>query len=183
MFPALLAAAAIGCLPADTPLTSEATCFFGSASAAVNALQTAAAVSGCQMVDGECTCPTTAAPPDVCTNWAVDLTRYFHHHVVAETDFVTTLTTRLDAACRTYGGQKLENEPPAEVPPDTFAAACDRLAPPPPATTAGISLALAVGTSLFAVIFFENAITEGAGRPAAGATVVVQDGTKSRIVY
>lgn len=98
---------------------------------------------------------------------------------MAETDFVQTLTARLDQACRTYGGQRLEAQPPAEVPADTFAAACDRLQPPPAATTAGVSLALAVGTSLLAVMLFESVLTDDT-RPSA---VDAPTQTKAAIVY
>lgn len=157
-----------GCLPATAAAmpSREQECFFGSAGAAVNALETAAAATGCTVVGGACTCPETVPAASVCTNWAVNLVRYYYpHHGAAASpdgvefnDFAGNLSQRLAGVCDTYGGKILADRPPDGVPADTFAAACDRIQPPPAASTAGITLALAVGTTLFALIVLENIV-------------------------
>lgn len=180
---ALLAAArpAGGCLPASAAPSREQECFFGSAAAAANALETAAAATGCtaDAATGRCTCPETVPPVSVCTNWAVNLVRYYYpHHGAAAAgpdgvefnDFAGNLSRSLAGVCDTYGGQLLEQRPPDGIPADTMAAACDRIQPPPAASTAGVTLAVAVGTTLFAVVVLDS-IVDTPGRDSAPAPV------------
>tara|TARA_B100000963_G_scaffold359873_1_gene388577 strand:+ start:2195 stop:2689 length:495 start_codon:yes stop_codon:yes gene_type:complete len=154
--------AATACLP-STAVTENQRCFFGSTTAALHALETASSRSGCSIVDGECTCPTDPPDDDVCDNWAVNLLRYYTPHPT-DSDFVSDLASTLASRCRTYGNAVLEENPPAEVPADTLAAACDRVRAPPAASTAGISIALIVGTSIYAAIVFENILDDRGGR-------------------
>ncbi len=114
-------------------------------------------------MDGECTCPTDPPDNDVCDNWAVNLLRYYTPHPT-DSDFVSDLASSLASRCRTYGNAVLEENPPAEVPADTLAAACDRVRAPPAASTAGISIALIVGTSIYAAIVFENILDDRGGQ-------------------
>ena len=186
-----------GCLPATAEPSREQECFFGSAAAAANALETAAAATGCTVVGGTCTCPETVPPVSVCTNWAVNLVRYYYpHHGAAASpdgvefnDFAGNLSRSLAGVCDTYGGQLLEERPPDGIPADTFAAACDRIQPPPAASTAGITLALAVGTTLFALIVLENIVDpdgqDRAPAPVPASRIKIQESTfwNTGVVY
>lgn len=182
-----------GCIPATAAPSREQECFFGSASAAVNTLETAAAATGCttNAATGKCTCPETAPAVSVCTNWAVNLVRYYYPHhgaaaaaddpdAVEFNDFAGNLSKNLAGVCDTYGGKILEERPPDGIPADTFAAACDRIQPPPPASTAGVTLALAVGTTLFAAIVLENIVDPASPKkpePQPRNTLTIQEST------
>jgi hypothetical protein len=136
----------------------------------------------------------------VCTNWAVNLVRYYYpHHGAAAAgpdgvefnDFAGNLSRSLAGVCDTYGGKLLKERPPDGIPADTMAAACDRIQPPPAASTAGITLALAVGTTLFALIVLENIVDPDsppqkppAPATAGGAPLEVQQKTSwNGVVY
>ena len=143
-------------------------------------LETAAAATGCapDAATGRCTCPETVPPVSVCTNWAVNLVRYYYpHHGAAAAgpdgvefnDFAGNLSRSLAGVCDTYGGQLLEQRPPDGVPADTFAARATASSPPA-ASTAGVTLAVAVGTTLFAVVVL-NGIVDTPGLDSAPAPV------------
>lgn len=107
----IVLAAAVACLPPDSPITAEAECFFGSRLTAIRALSTASRESGCTLSDtGDCICPAEPPARDVCDNWAV---RVVASYRPSEADaFIGNLTAQLGEACKTYGGKVSRQRPP-----------------------------------------------------------------------
>jgi len=118
-------------------------CFFGNPVAAEKALREAARKADCVQSGTplECRCPPVSNTPSGgldCTNWAVNLVRFYS--ASDEAPFVKELTDIASKACATVGGRLLRDEERESIKPDTHEPACHWIEPTAPADLAAFTV-------------------------------------------
>lgn len=165
--PAFLVAALVlgrGCPDYEIPAAlseigvSTRECFFGSQSAADQALREAAKVAGCYTNNAdECICPQPpTASTDACKSWAVNLVRFYTFDPAEESDFVSLLATQLAELCTTNGGVPLPPSKATGVDPDKIVPACQRVAPAKTSDVAAFTAYLTILSSAYVFVVVET---------------------------